>query len=132
MSEENIELARRVYAGLSEQGVPPWELFAADFEFDASGVMPDMPPNRGRVAAEPAFRAYTDMFDDFAITLEEVIASDEERVVTAVRDGGRMKGSDAELWNRFFHVFTFRDGKIVRWSSHSARDRAVEAAGLSV
>jgi ketosteroid isomerase-like protein len=59
-----------------------------------------------------------------------LIHVDERRVVTAVRDGGRMKGSDAEVWNRFFHVWTFAEGKIIRLSIHTDRDRALEAAGL--
>jgi ketosteroid isomerase-like protein len=60
-----------------------------------------------------------------------VIHADEEKVVTAVRDGGRIRGGDSEVWNRFFHVFTFRDGKIVRQSIHTDRNRTLEAAGLS-
>jgi len=60
-----------------------------------------------------------------------VIHVEDRQVVVAVRDGGRLRQSDAEVWNRFFHVWTFRNGKIVRRSSHSDRDRALEAAGLS-
>jgi hypothetical protein len=37
----------------------------------------------------------------------------------------------AEVWNRFFHVRTLRDGRIVRLSIHTDRNRALEAAGLS-
>jgi ketosteroid isomerase-like protein len=59
-----------------------------------------------------------------------VIHADEGRVVNVVRAGGRMRGTDAEVWNRFFHVWTFRDGRIVRLSIHADRNRAVEAAGL--
>ena len=42
-----------------------------------------------------------------------------------------MRGTDAEVWNRFFHVWTFRDGRIVRLSVHTGRNRSLEAAGLS-
>ena len=65
------------------------------------------------------------------VELMEVIHADERLVVTAARDGGRLKGSDAEVWNDFFHVWTFRDGKVTRHSSHSKRSQALEAAGLS-
>ena len=41
-----------------------------------------------------------------------------------------MKGSDAKVSNRFFHVFSFRDGKVARISAHRDRSRALEAAGL--
>ena len=42
-----------------------------------------------------------------------------------------MKGSDAEVWNDLFHVWTFRDGRVLRISSHNDKRRALEAAGLS-
>jgi len=43
---------------------------------------------------------------------------------------GRLKGSDSEAWNRFFYVWTFRHGRIVRRSSHTDENQALEAAGL--
>ena len=60
-----------------------------------------------------------------------MIYADEGRVVNVVRDGGRMRGTDAEVWNRFFHLWTFRDRRIVRLSIHTDRSRALEVAGLS-
>ena len=131
MSEENIEVVRRSYDAINERGEPAWELVAPDAEFDTSDVMPDVAVVRGREAAEPSMRAYAAAFENFRIELEEVIATDEEHVVTVVRDGGRVRGSDAEVSNRFFHAFAIRDGQIVRWSSHLDRNRALEAAGLS-
>ena len=67
----------------------------------------------------------------YHVEIEEVIYADEGRVVDVVRDGGRMRGTDAEVWNRFFHVWTLRDGRIVRLSIHTDRNGALEAAGLS-
>jgi ketosteroid isomerase-like protein len=42
-----------------------------------------------------------------------------------------MRGTDAEVRNRFFHVCTLRDGRIVRLSVHTDQNRSLEAAGLS-
>jgi ketosteroid isomerase-like protein len=42
-----------------------------------------------------------------------------------------MRGTDAEVRNRFVHVWTLRDGRIVRLSVHTDRNRALEVAGLS-
>jgi ketosteroid isomerase-like protein len=41
-----------------------------------------------------------------------------------------MSGTDAEVWNHFFHVWTLRNGKIVRLSVHTDRQRSLEAARL--
>jgi ketosteroid isomerase-like protein len=76
-------------------------------------------------------RDYWQMFEDFHIELQDVLHADEDLVVTAVRDGGRMRGSDADVWNDLFHIWTFRDGKVVRISSHADKNRAIQAAGLS-
>ena len=133
MSEENVAVVRRVYEELSDAHV--WkaspDLFDPEFALDLTGAYPDFGVIRGVEAAETALRGYIETFEDFRVDLTEVIHADERLVVTAARDGGRLKGSDAEVWNDFFHVWTFRDGKIIHRSSHSKRSQALEAAGLS-
>ncbi len=106
-------------------------MFDPDYEFDARDVAPHMGIVRGvRSRRRKPCDEYWETFEDFHIEFKEVLHADEEHVVTAVKDGGRMKGSDAEIWNRLFHVWTFRDGKVLRISSHTDKNRAFEAAGL--
>jgi ketosteroid isomerase-like protein len=131
MSQENVEIVRRIYEGTSARLEAPRELFSPDYEADASDVAPDFGVLRGFDAIQEAFRPYWETFDDFRVEIEEVVHADEKQVITRVRDGGRMKGSDSEVWNRFFHVWTFADGKVARFSIHSDRRRALEAVGLS-
>ncbi len=130
MSQENVEIVRRAYEEVNANLEASDELFDPDYEFDARDVAPDIGVVRGIDAAAEALREYWETFDNFHIELKAVLHADEEHVVTAVEDGGRMKGSDAEIWNRLFHAWTFRDGKIVRISSHTDKTRAFEAAGL--
>ncbi len=66
----------------------------------------------------------------FHVEPEQVLHADEERVVIAIRDGGRIAGSDKEVWNHFFHSWTLRTGKVVRLSSHTDRERALATVGL--
>ncbi len=131
MPGDNLDLIRRYYAHLAETGEPMWELHAPEIAFDVTDVMPDAEVLRGREAVGAVLRSYTDTFEDFRIELEEVVAADVDHVVTAVRDGGRMKGSDAVIENRFFHAWTIREGKIVRFSTHLSQAEAVEAVGLA-
>jgi ketosteroid isomerase-like protein len=131
MSQENVEIVRRAYEGVTARLELPQELFDPDWELDITDVSAEVVGVvRGLEAAE-AMRPYWETFEDFHVEIEEVIHDDEEQVVDAVRDGGRIKGSEAEVWNRFFHVWTLRDGKVVRCSIHTDRNRALEAAGLS-
>jgi ketosteroid isomerase-like protein len=132
MSQENVEIVQRVYEGVTARLEVPQELFDPDSELDQKDVPLDaIEVIHGLEAAQESMREYWEMFEDFHIELIEVLHADEQQVVTAVQDGGRMKGNDAEVWNRFFHVWTFGDGKIVRLSIHTDKNRALEAAGLS-
>jgi ketosteroid isomerase-like protein len=129
MSEENVEIVRRIFATVNDSLDLPRELYDPDYELDLSesggGV------HRGIDAGLEQMRPYWETFEDFHYEIEEVIHADDQRVIMAVRDGGRMRGSDAEVWTRFFDVFTFRNGKVLRTSAHLDRNRALEAAGLS-
>ena len=132
MSQENVEIVRQAYELVNDGlEILPRELFDPDYEFDARDVVPRYGVIRGYEAVRAALLEYWQSFEDFSLEFKEVVHADEKRVVTAVRDGGRIKGSDAEIWNDLFHVWTFRDGKILRVSSHNEKSRALKAAGLS-
>ena len=128
MSQENVEIIRQVYQGVTARREPPQELFDSAFECDATDVQVGV--LYGFDGLQKGLGPYWETFEGFHIEVEEVIHANEEQVLTAVRDGGRMKGSDAEVWNRFFHVWTFGNGRIVRLSIHIDRDQALAAAGL--
>ena len=130
MSQENVEIVRRGYEWVTVHQELNRDLVHPDFEFDATEVAPDIGGQLGFEAALEFLREYWEMFDDFRTEIEAVIHADEERVVTYARDDGRMRGSDSEVRNYYFQVFTFREGKIVRLSIHTDKERALEAVGL--
>jgi ketosteroid isomerase-like protein len=130
MSEKNVETVRRVYEGVNARLEVPRELFDPDYEFDNTELWPDIAGVLGFDAAQETMREYWETFDAYRVEIAEVIHADEGRVVNLVRDGGRMRGTDTEVWNQFFHVWTLRDGRIVRLSVHTDRKRSLEAAGL--
>ena len=129
MSQRNVEIVRRIYEELNSQQAFPAQLLSADFVADVSEVSLEVRELHGVDATQQAFARYFGTFDDFHVTAE-VLHADAHRVVTAIRDGGRIRGSSAEVWNRYFHAWTLRDGKVVRWSSHTERAEALKAAGL--
>jgi ketosteroid isomerase-like protein len=129
MSQENVEIVRRIYDGVNADRVPP-ELFDADYEMDLTQFSVDFRVLQGYDAAQRALTSYWETFEDFRTELDEVIHADERQVVTAIRDGGRVKDGDAVVWNRFFQVWTLRDGKAIRLRVYTDKVRALEAAGL--
>ena len=134
MGQDNVEIVRRVYQDIPrnfDPNNPMRALYAPDFELDQSDLALDVEDVAvGFEAADAALREYWETFKDFSVKLEEIIHADERQVVTRVRDGGRIKGSDSEVWSTFFHVWTFADSKVTRLSLHNDRNRALEAAGL--
>jgi ketosteroid isomerase-like protein len=128
MSQKNVEIVRRIFTTINDGLDYPRELLDPDFELDLSETGGGV--HHGIDAMLEQMRPYWETFEDFHYEIEEVIHADERQVIVAVRDGGRMRGSDAEVWTHFFDVFAFRNGKVLRASAHLDRNRALEAAGL--
>jgi ketosteroid isomerase-like protein len=129
MSRENVEIVRRVYEEFNRTGVPPAQLFHNDAEFDPSRALPDAEVLRGAEQFLALIADYSSAFEDFRVDAEALMDGG-DHVVAVVRDGGRLKGSGSEIWNRFVHVWTLRDRKVVRWASYSDKAEALEAVGL--
>jgi len=130
MSEENVEIVRRVYETSSATRRLDPAVVDENVEVDASQIGGGT-VTRGRDEAEKTLRDYWETFEEFSIELEELIHADEGRVVTLSRHGGRIRGGEGDVWQRFFDVWTLSGGKIVRLSTHTDRTSALEAAGLS-
>lgn len=101
------------------------------YEFDVTEIGPDIGIVVGFDAATEAMRPYFHGFDDFRMEIDEVLHADDRNLVVAMHDTGRMHGRDFEVTNHRFHVWTFREGKVIRFSAHLDRDRAFDAAGQS-
>jgi ketosteroid isomerase-like protein len=75
-------------------------------------------------------RAFLDNWQSYAIEVGDRQAVGEVVMADAVQRG-EGKASRIEMEQRFFMLFTFREGKIVRIESILDRDEALEAAGLA-
>jgi ketosteroid isomerase-like protein len=133
MSEENVELVRRLYEVVNKAG-----LEEAVIEFthpDVEVVPPLEGPEgsiiRGRDGVQEFARRWMTTFEDFRVEPERFVDSGGDRVVVYVRDRGRIQGSDAEIDARLLHVWTLAGRKIVRWQLFTEERQALEAAGLS-
>ena len=128
MSRENVDLVRRGVQSVHAF----WALLAEDvvWEFVGSSPLPDAPAKCvGRDAVIEASRHYWGTWDDYRLDAEELIDAGSS-VVVVVRERGRGKGSGIPFERRSAQVWTFRDGRIVRWEDFADRASALEAAGL--
>jgi ketosteroid isomerase-like protein len=128
MSEENVELVRRIFgdpAPLSDAAH-----VAAEAEFDFTAIYPDQPVLRG-VEAMRSFRDRGPWGDSIHFEPERFFDVDEERVLVFVRVTSTGRASGAPVETRVAHELTIRDGMIVRVKVHRDRTEALRAVGLA-
>ena len=93
-----------------------------------------------RVTNPGTYRGVDDIrrfFEDLFAPFEEVMAEPEDflergdQIVVLVVVRSRPRGSSAFIENRIGHLWTMRDGQVVRFQIFPEREKALEAAGLS-
>ena len=130
MSQENVEIVQRIYEAINARGEFPPERFDAGCITDFTDVAPEGSLHRGVEATNEAIAGYFGTFANFHVVVERIVYADHQRVVAAIRDGGRIRDSSAEITSRYFHSWTFRDGKVTRLSSHTEEASALKSVGL--
>jgi ketosteroid isomerase-like protein len=130
MSQENVEATRAAFEQFSHGDFS--EAFTAltdDFEFVTAAEMPDAGTYRGQEARD-WIRAYIDSFDGYAQEATEILDAG-DKLLVAVIQHGRPRGSDMPVESRWWQVTTFRSGNVTRIEMFSERAQALDAAGLS-
>ena len=130
MSQENVELVRRVFEAppVEERDEPELRsIFHPDVEF-----LPQRSGTEGTyrgIAGIEQFRADTEqVFEKFEVHYELLDLG--ERILAWGKVDVRARGSGIEVDVRMGGVFEFRDGKIVRWEDFGSKETALEALGL--
>ena len=133
MSEENVEIVRRIYAEF-ERGN-----FAAGLEWYDPEVrfetwMPDSSENvtaRGIAELGNFMRNWFGQWTNYRVIGDEFREVGDDKVFVGGRQAATGHQSGAEVESPGFGVWTFRGGKVVELFLHYDRDKALEAAGLS-
>jgi ketosteroid isomerase-like protein len=125
MSLENVELARRAI----DDPTVFFDLLDEDVVFDNTYYsIPDFTGvYHGRQASIDASLSYMGSWEDFRSEAEEIVDAGDS-VAIAFRETGRGKQSGAPMEHRYWHVWTFRDGRIIRWTCHKDKAEALAAA----
>jgi ketosteroid isomerase-like protein len=129
MSKENVEAKRVAYEQSARGDLSP--LFAAvtdDFEFVTAAEMPDAGTYRGQEARDWV-RTYIETFEGYTQEATEIIDAG-DKVVAAILQRGRPRGSDTPVESRWWQVLTFREGAVARVQMFAQKSDALEAAGL--
>ena len=130
MSQENVEVVRSLYRAMNDRHPER----AAEFADPELEWIPDSRvgegPIQGRANVIDFFTDRAEMFDEFRMETERFWERD-DRVLVFLRHTGRGRGSGAEFDIQIAHLWTLRDGVVVRGEGYGDRDEALEAAGLS-
>jgi ketosteroid isomerase-like protein len=128
MSQENLELFREGVAAWNEGDYEAFvEMFHPDVEWTFSNRLPDATGEiRGREAVRRFVKRFTEDWSEMSIHAER-LADPGSEVVAEVAFVAR--GRDGiEVTMSFVHVWTVRDGQIVRFRGFPTFDDALEAA----
>jgi len=132
MSEENVEILRRLYERWADGDLSPtW--FDPEVEYSRIGAQtPDM---EGRWVGLDELRSamleYIAPLSEVRYEAERIIDVGGDRVLVLSRQTARGKHSGVPIDHEQGDLFTLRDGKIVRYDAYWNRADAIEAAGLS-
>jgi ketosteroid isomerase-like protein len=132
MSQENVEVVRRMLQALADGGLNAMaEFWDPDIDWRAAeGAIDDVGEMHGPVAVRRYVQDWIDTFDGFSVVVEELRDVGDDRVLTIQRANGRAKLSGTETDLRYAVVSTVRAGKVVRVREYLSIDEALEAVGL--
>ena len=129
MSQENVEVLRRVYKLAEARGVEGLLELATD---DIVWISDPRFPGGGRHNGKENVRRWLTelwIYDEVSIDVEEIIDLD-DRALGITRFHGVSADAPPVDWP-WCHVVAFRDGLISQAQSFLDRAEALEAAGLS-
>ena len=123
-----MDRVRELYERFTALDFTPDELIADDFELHD----PDLPGGGtflGREGLREYLCTYEEAWREYAVELEAHWEIGDTVLVFLHQTGiGRESAIEFEL--RDAHVWTFRDGRAVRWRTYLDRDEAMRAVGL--
>jgi ketosteroid isomerase-like protein len=131
MSNENVEIVRRMYEESKSRPEALFEFLDEAVEWETSALnLPGTPQGRGRETVRSFFRSWTGAFEEWGYEADELIGAG-DTVLARIHQWGRGKASGVTVENRFWQVWTLREGKGIRATHHLDKAEALTAAGLS-
>jgi ketosteroid isomerase-like protein len=133
MSQENVEIVRRVYEQWGRGDFSATDFLDPEVVYSRIGTeTPGMEGVwRGIEEMSVGTREYFRAFSDLRIEAERIIDLGDDRVLVLSRQTARGKLSGAPFDHELAELMTLANGKIVRMDSYWRRAEALEAVGLS-
>ncbi len=131
MSEENVEAIRAVYEGFGNGDFrASLDVFDPHVLFVQNPGLPESGTYLGLKRLAEYTRGFLEPWTHITIEAEEITDAG-DTVVAAVYQRGVGIESGARTEFRYFQVWSFRGGKVIRFENFRERSEALDAAGLS-
>jgi ketosteroid isomerase-like protein len=133
MSQENVEIVRRMLSRFGETQQPQQEAFASSFIWDLSAFegWPGRKEFTGIGEFNEFFASWIEPYSEWVQEIVEVQDAGQDQVVAVMRQRGRLRDRGAWLDLNYAILFTLRKGVIQRSQLYTPPGQALEAAGLS-
>jgi ketosteroid isomerase-like protein len=129
MSQKNVELLMHAYEAWNRRDfdalmslVHPGVVLVQD------PVIPGAETVEGRDRLQNWLRAFSDTWEEFRLTPEDV-ADSEDAVAVVVRVEAKGRGSGLRLDARVGHLMTVKSGKVFGWRTFNDAEQAFAALG---
>ena len=136
MSRENVEAVRRIADAWHRGDLDmAYDLYDPEIEWDSTrmeALIPDLGGTfHGHEGVRAFWRRWLSAWKDLRFEVQDVVDAGDHVVVLVrnQRQWGHRSGIETEV-PPYAHVFTFRNGKIVRWRGYPDQRTALEAVGL--
>ena len=135
MSEENVEIVRKALEQWQDGGgsfeAIPTEMYAEDLAWDISGYpLVDLPSRgSGRDNLGEVVKMYLSGWTSYQAEVTEFIDAG-ENVVGVLHEKAAIADSGEFLERDIFHIWTLRNGLVVKWRVFETKADALEAAWL--
>jgi|SRR6266513_1580136 len=130
MSQENVDLVRRLYEHFEATREFLAEDFRPDFVMDLSKIAwPEQPTYHGVEGVREFIAAWLDAWDDYHQEIKALHDAD-DKVVATMYMRGRSRATGLAVDMHFAHLWFVRDGQLARMEGYGGPSEALEAAGL--
>jgi uncharacterized protein len=129
VSQETLQLFRTGVAAWNEGDYQALvEMCHRDIEWSFSGRLPDATGQiRGKEEVRRFFETFTGDWSEISVRPDRIVDVGDEVVAEVAFLAKGREGIEVSM--RFVHVWTIRDGQILRFRSFGTFDEALEAAG---
>jgi ketosteroid isomerase-like protein len=127
MSQENVEVVRRVYDALSGRDFNTFRALH-DPDVELTPLRPEGATYRGHDGVRRYWDELFDVFPDFNVEIDDIREIGDLMLITA-RIRGHGMGSNVPIEQPIWQVGELRAGRIIWWRSFACKSEALEAAG---